>query len=211
MRYSEPYALPSYNCYVYLFTSTDKSRGYGVDKFNDFTLAPTPSFWDYFGDSDNIYGWTVDWGGWQIQDEKLQTTQSHSMIHTDANFAENRHVKADVRTITAGSEDWQVAWLRAKWVDWNNQLYVGIKKNGHVELGIRSGGNQKGWANYTGLYPYTNHYIAVNIVETKVLVWVDGTLYLNITDSWVDNFNGKVVLDAHMSTARFDNIVVLDE
>jgi hypothetical protein len=132
------------------------------------------------------------------------------MIHTDATFSTDRHVKADVKTLTAGDDDWEVAWLRAKWVDWDNQLYVGIKKNGYVEVGIRFQGNQDGNSTYAGLSPYSNHYIAVNIVGTKVFVWVDGTLYIEETHTWIDNISGAVGLDAYQSTAEFDNVIVLD-
>ncbi len=43
LKYSESYALPSYNCYVYVFTSTLRERASGTDKFDNFGFAPTIS------------------------------------------------------------------------------------------------------------------------------------------------------------------------
>jgi|WetSurMetagenome_2_1015567.scaffolds.fasta_scaffold01645_5 hypothetical protein len=40
LMYSEPYALSSYNCYVYIFTSTDRSVYSGTDAFDNFNLRP---------------------------------------------------------------------------------------------------------------------------------------------------------------------------
>jgi hypothetical protein len=66
LRYSEPYALPSYNCYVYVFTSTLGTRAWGTDKFDNFELSPKR--YEFYNTGDDDYGWNR--GGanvWQAQ------------------------------------------------------------------------------------------------------------------------------------------------
>jgi len=41
LRYSESCDLPSYDCYIYAFTSTLRSRTNGTDKFDNFEFSPT--------------------------------------------------------------------------------------------------------------------------------------------------------------------------
>jgi hypothetical protein len=65
LRYSESYALPSYNCYIYVFTSTLGTRAWGTDKFDNFELSPRR--YEYYNTGDNDYAWnkggTAIWQG----------------------------------------------------------------------------------------------------------------------------------------------------
>ena len=207
--YAEPYGLSASKCYIYLFTSTLESRNHGTDAFDDFRYSYDLSgFGDDFDDGD-YDGWTAGWGGWTVQNGKLKTTQSHSIIHTDEEFPKDRYVKADARTITTGTGNWQVAWVRAKYVDFDNQVYGGLKTDGNIELAVRYNGGQKGWLYYAGLNPCTTHTIEISVVGDRAMMWVDGTLYHDHTYDWFDNFGGTVALDAHMSTAEFDNVRIV--
>jgi hypothetical protein len=211
MRYAEPYALPSYNCYIYVFTSTDKSRASGVDKFDDFTLAPTPSFWDYFGDADNTWGWTISQGSWTISNEKLTAHQGNSLIRTNQQFTTNRHVRAEVRTLSAGDDTWEVAWVMVKYVDASNMIYSLLHTNGGVELAIIKNGQKIMRFGSSQLSPYNVNAIDVSIIGTKAMVWINGQLYIDTSHDWFDDFGGYTACWTENSLAEFDNIVVLDE
>ena len=40
LRYSQNYALPTYNCYVYVFTSSQRDSASGTGAFDDFAISP---------------------------------------------------------------------------------------------------------------------------------------------------------------------------
>jgi hypothetical protein len=212
LRYSEPYALPSYNCYIYAFTSTLRSRANGTDKFNNFALAATPSFWDYFDDAGNYYGWTNLSGTWTVQNGKLQTSQTGSMIKTYKQFTINRHVRVTLKTNNNGSDHWNTAWLIAKrTADWNNAVFGLIDTNGDIELSVIRNGEKDMYGNASGLSPLQTHAIDISIIGTRARMWVDGTLYIDVTNSKFVEFGGSVALYTDYSTGEFDNVVVIED
>ncbi|MFW6117076.1 MAG: hypothetical protein ACOC6G_00645 [Thermoproteota archaeon] len=188
--YSEPYALPSYDCYLYVFTSTLRSRSSGTDKFDDFTFAPTPSFWDYFEDVDDPYWWTVDWGSWQVQDGKLENTDSASMIHSNDPCFHVGHVRTEMKTTNAGSSTWHVGWLMVKWINWDNCVYALLHKDGGVELTVISGGDKNMYTNTSNLTPLNKHAFDVSIIGNTARMWIDGTLYVTANDAYFDDWHG---------------------
>ncbi|MBN1245849.1 hypothetical protein JXA31_09680 [Candidatus Bathyarchaeota archaeon] len=212
MRYAEPYALASYDCYIYAYTSTLKERANGIDKFDDFSLAPTPSFWDQFDDADNYYGWvsSYDWY-WQVAGGKLGSTTFGAHIYVNQTFATNRLVKTDMETIshTGGTEN--VPWLFVKEQDGYNNVYVLIHTNGTLELSRVYLGSTETWTNSSlSLNPYDMHVLAVSIIGTNAKVWVDETLCLNVDDAYFDNIAGYVGLYTPGSRGEFDNVVIID-
>jgi hypothetical protein len=212
MRYSEPYALPSYNCYIYSYTSSDRSISSGTDKFDDFALAPSPSFWDYFEDVGNYYGWTVSQGSWAVSNGKLIAQQGNSLIHTNQQFISNRHVRTSVRTLTAGGDQWNVGWVMANYLDNSNKIYALLHNtNGNIELSIVKNGQKVMFWGSSQLSPYITHVIDVSIIGTTARVWIDGQLYIEATHDWFNDFNGyTAVYTDTSSTAEFDNTVVID-
>lgn len=210
MRYAEPYALSSYNCYIYAFTSTLKSGASRTDKFDNFALAPTTSFWDYFDDASNYYGWTVDSGSWQVTSGQLRSTAYNSHIHVNTAFATSRTVKTDIQTLSHTGDPWYVPWLYVKEQDGNNNVYALIHTTGTVELSMFYQGQQTMWFASSSLDPYYTHALTVSIIGTNAKVWVDGTLYLDVYNSNFANLAGYVGLYTPSSTGAFDNVVVLD-
>jgi len=166
------------------------------------------TFGDNFDDG-NYNGWTVTQGGWTVTSQKLRSQQSTtSLIRTNQQFTTNRHVRASVRTITAGSNSWDVAWLIGKYVDPSNQVYALLHKNGNVELSIVKNGVQLVYTASTPLSTYNTNTIDLDIVGNKAYVWVRGDLYLTVTHDWLDDFGGYAALYARASTAEFDDITV---
>lgn len=100
LRYAEPYALPSTNCYIYAYTSSNQN---GTGTFDNFYLKPAEGiFKDDFNDG-NYNGWTVDSGSWSVSNGKLQSNQQDSHIHHNQAFSSpNRHVAADIQTVSSG-------------------------------------------------------------------------------------------------------------
>jgi hypothetical protein len=216
LRYSEPFALPSYKCHVYVFTSTLRSRSSGTDRFDNFTVYPTATatttaFKDDFMDG-NYNGWTVDSGNWQASTKKLSSTAQNSHIHINTPFSTNRTVKTEIQTLSHTGDPWNVPWLFAKEQDGNNNVYALIHTNGNVELSMYYQGNKTilGIAS-SSLNPYSTHVLTVSIIGTNAKVWVDGTLYHNITNNNLANLAGYVGLYTPSSTGLFDNIIVFDE
>jgi hypothetical protein len=211
MRYSEPYALSSYDCYIYAFTSTNRSRSSGTDKFDNFALAPTPSFWDYFDDASNYYSWTADSGSWQVTSGQLRSTAYNSHIHVNTAFAANRLVKTDIQTLTHTGDPWNVPWLFAKEQDGNNNVYALIHTNGNVELSMWYQGQKTIlYIASSSLNPYTTHVLTVSIIGTNAKVWVDGTKYIDVTNNNLANIAGYVGLYTPSSKGAFDNVVIID-
>jgi len=211
LRYSEPFALPSYNCYVYIFTSTDRSTSSGTDGFDNFAINPTSAFKDDFNDG-NYNGWTVSQGSWTASNGKLTAQQGNSLIRTNQQFTTNRHVRAEVRTITAGDDSWEVGWVMVKYVDASNMIYSLLHTNGGVELAIIKNGQKIMRFGSSQLNPYNVNAIEISIIGTKAMVWINGQLYIDTSHDWFDDFGGYTAFRTDQdSTAEFDNIVVLDE
>ena len=136
LKYAEPFALPSTNCYIYAYANSDQN---GTGTFDNFAIYPAQNFRTEFNGSD-LDGWTTDSGSWTAQNGKLQSTNTGSHIHYTAEFAKNRHVRADIQSLSNGG-DRNVAWLIAKEIDGNNMVY-GLIRTGYVELGIHYDGQQ---------------------------------------------------------------------
>jgi hypothetical protein len=215
LRYAEPFALPSYKCYVYIFTSTLRSRSSGTDQFDNFEVYPTATattaFKDDFQD-ENYNGWTVDSGSWQIINKQLRATSTHSHIHVNTSFSSNRHVKVDIQTLTAG-DPWNVGRLMVKEENGNNNVYALIKTDGVVELAWFKNGQQTSWQVQSSptISPFDIHVLAVSIVGTNAKVWVDGKLYIDGDHADLATISGYTGLYTPDSTALFDNIIIFDQ
>lgn len=209
LRYAEPFALPSNNCYIYAYTSSDQN---GTGTFDDFKIYPSQVFMEEFN-SENPDDWDIDSGNWEIVDNKLRSTTNGSHIHYPEQFATNRHVRADIKTLTAGPNDEDVAWLIAKAVDGNNMIFGRILKNGMVQLGLHYGGTPTYWQPQTNpqIDPLQQHSMAISIIGENAKLWVDGTLYVDANNSHFDDIQeGYIGLYTCGSTGSFDSIAVLN-
>ncbi|MCW4045090.1 MAG: hypothetical protein NWE94_06195 [Candidatus Bathyarchaeota archaeon] len=52
--------------------------------------------------------------------------------------------------------------------------------------------------------------MAASIIETNAKVWVDGTLYHDVTDNTLASIAGYTGLYTPSSWGEFDNVVVMD-
>lgn len=87
-----------------------------------------------------------------------------------------------------------------------------MRTDGKVELVIFYGGYPTNWQVQTGLNAYNSNRITVTIVGTNAKVWVNGQLYIDVTNSNFANLNnGYVGLWTYNSTGTLDNIVVFTQ
>ena len=68
---------------------------------------------------------------------KIVAQQGSSLIRTNNQFSDDRHVRAQVRTISSGANSWDTAWVIAKYGNmWQDMVYALIHTNGEVELAV---------------------------------------------------------------------------
>lgn len=210
LRYAEPYALPSDDCYIYAYTSTTESYP-GTDTFDNYALKPAEIFRDEFKDG-NYNGWVVDDGSWGIQNGQLRSYEYYSHIHYYTTFSANRHVRADIQTLSSdGVNPWDVAWLKVKEQDGNNRVYALIRTDGKVELTMIYNGQMTIWQVQSGLNPHNLHRISVSVIGSNAKLWVDGTLYIDVSNNNLANLAGYAGLWTVGSTAAYDNIAVFSQ
>jgi hypothetical protein len=189
------------------FTTT----GYGSLVIYGNGRVELRSFNDDFEDQ-NYNNWTVALGSWSASAYHLSSLQGYSLIRTNQQFTSDRFVRATVQTTNPGSNSWDVAWLMAKYVDANNQVYGLIHKNGNVELCIWKNGQQTVYTATDSLDTTQPHRFDINIVGTTARIWIDGFLKRTVTNEYLDDFGGYVALYTPYSvTADFDDISVVQQ
>lgn len=206
--YAEPFALPSNNCYIYAYTNSDQN---GTGTFDNFEIIPAQNFRADFQNG-SLDGWTADAGSWAIQNGRLQSSTNGSFIHYNTQFHTNRHVRADIQTLSSdGVDPWDVAWLIAKAIDGNNRIYGLINTDGRVELSLWYNGQHTVYSASSSLSPYDQHSMAISIIGPNAKLWVDGQLYINQDNDHFDDIHeGYVGFYSNGSTAAYDNIAVLN-
>jgi len=206
LRYSEPFALPSYNCYIYIFTSTDRSTSSGTDKFDNFAINPTSAFKDDFNDG-NYNGWTVYSGTWSVVGGKLKADSS-GIIYNNANFPCDRVVQSELRTETAGQNPYDVAILIIKWDDFQNQITTRLFTDGTIELIMWKNGNMAFQTQVNSdLNPYEPHIFTASVIGTNIKVYIDETLYIDANSNYFDDIAGHVGYQTGPSS-YFDDMTV---
>jgi hypothetical protein len=204
LRYAEPFALPSSNCHIYAYTS---SRFSGTGAFDNYSLIPAQIVREDFNNG-NYNNWTVDSGNWVLNNGSLQSLTINSHVHYSTSFPVNRHVRADIQTVAAGGNAWDVPWLYVKEQDGYNNVYALIHTNGYVELAMFYQGNKSMWVAASSLNPFNLHSLAVSIIGINAKVWVDGALYIDVNDNNFANLSGYVGLYTSNSLGQFDNVAI---
>lgn len=165
-----------------------------------------PLFYQDFSVNDDLYWWTVLVGVWSWVNGVYDGNSGRSVVTRV--FPVNREVEADMITIVPGGAAWDTAWLHAKWVDSNNRVTLLLHTTGLIELGVVFLG--VGASSFVGsaLSPLVLHRFHVILIGTRALVYIDGTLYLNIVDVNIPSIVGTVCFEAATSHCQFDNLDV---
>lgn len=190
---------PGYNC------STLEVYGNGQIQLK--------SYGDDFQDG-NYNGWTVGQGSWSVTGAKLRSQQGNSLIRTNDQFTNDRHVRVELKTLSSGSNTWDVPWVIAKYDSmWNNMIYALIHTDGHVELAVYRNGAKVQWDEYGVAFdPYETNTLDIDIVGTTAYVWVNSELCIKESHTWFDDFSGYTALYTHYdSTGEFDDITVIKQ
>jgi hypothetical protein len=207
LRYSEPYALNSSECYIYIYTSTWGTYS-GTDSFDNFSVMPAQNFRDEFSDG-NTNGWTIDNGSWTAGNYQIGALNETAHIHINTPFSVNKHVRADIQTLESYGSNTSVARLMVKEQDGNNLMYALIATDGTVEMGIVYDGVETVYQAPSNLSAYEKHSLAVSSVGGNVKVWVDGQQYIDQTNPYVAYLAGYTGLYCVDSRASFGYIAVL--
>lgn len=216
LRYAEPYALGTTSVYVYIYASTLRSRNSGTDYMDDFAYTSYDSYYSKDDFTDTNYSNRWDWvsGSATIESGKFKM-YSNGEQKTQAAYNDFRCVAGKVATTQSGAEHWQVAWLVAKYIDWDNQIYGLLWPDGTVELAVRYGGNQHGWATASGNVsnPMSEHSWEIVLTGNHAVILIDGMPKISATDNYFASIHSER-LAVHGNSddciAKFDDIEVID-
>ena len=156
--------------------------------------------------------WTILSGTWTQKNGVIDATGSSPLTMSTANFGSDRIVTVRAITITAGSNVWNTAWIGGKYVDANNSIKLLLHTDGKLELQFKQNGVQWSYttSSSTGLSPSAWHTFHMVFLGNDVKAYVDGTLYLDVTNSLVGTLGG-----AHISLesggapeSQFDSMTI---
>ena len=152
--------------------------------------------------------WTVLKGTWAEKNGVIDATPSSSTTDT---FASNRTVTVRAITITAGSSAYNTAWIGGKYVDSSNSIILILHTDGKVELQFKQNGVQSSYTTgTTGLNPFVWHTFQMVFSGNTVNAYVDGTLYLTVTNSLVGSLGAAhISLESHGAPeSQFDSATI---
>jgi len=216
LRYAEPYALGTTSIYVYIYTSTLRSRNSGTDYMDNFAYISYDSSYskDDFTDTDYSNRWNWVSGSATVESGKFKMYNNGEQ-KTQAAYNDYRCVAAKVTTTQHGAEHWQVAWLVAKYIDWDNQIYGLLWPDGTVELAVRYGGDQHEWATASGSVsnPMSEHNWEIVLTGNHAVMLIDGAPKISATDNYFGSIHSEklaVYGNSDDCVAKFDDIEVID-
>jgi len=170
-----------------------------------FTLSNNPSSSD----------WSILKGTWTEKNGVIDATYSSSttdpIMMSTSTFASNRTVTVRAITITAGSNAYNTAWIGGKYVDSSNSIILILHTDGKVELQFRQNGVQSSYTTgTTALSPFVWHTFQMVFSGNTVNAYVDGTLYLTVTNSLVGSLGAAHIdLNSHVAPeSQFDSATI---
>lgn len=210
LKYSEPYALATYDVYVYVYMSV--SHACGWNSFDNFAFSPTITFFDHFDAPGTPSGWTP-YGSWSDSESKLTSYSISSIIISAASYKSDRTVSTSMNTYYSqyGYGSYAVAQLIVKYVNANNDVFCYLDKNGYLFLTLRNQGSQTDWYAYTGLDPISAfHTFTASIIGQNCKIWIDGTLYIDASNTGFNAYTGQVGYISLSSLMKADWININD-
>ncbi|TMI21938.1 PKD domain-containing protein [Candidatus Bathyarchaeota archaeon] len=159
--------------------------------------------------------WTVLKGTWAVKNGVIDATPSSSttdpIMMSTSTFASNRTVTVRAITITAGSSAYNTAWIGGKYVDSSNSIILILHTDGKVELQFKQNGVQSSYTTgTTGLNPFVWHTFQMVFSGNTVNAYLDGTLYLTVTNSLVGSLGAAhISLESHGAPeSQFDSATI---
>lgn len=148
-------------------------------------------------------------GTWAIEDAEF-SGQGNRVTSDD--FWQDFTLDLDVKTITAGAQPWEVAWINFRYFDQYNRYYVLLKTDGGVELSKFQDGTQYWLTSSTSSYnPLNQNHIRIVSGGSNIKVYVNSVLKINYTDTNPLLGQGRMGLEAYFSHVHYDNVVISGE
>jgi len=159
--------------------------------------------------------WSILKGTWTEKNGVIDATTSSSttdpIMRSTSTFASDRTVTVRAITITAGSNAYNTAWIGGKYVDSSNSIIMILHTDGKVELQFKQNGVQSSYTTgTTGLSPFVWHTFQMVFSGNTVNAYVDGTLYLTVTNSLVGSLGAaNISLESHGAPeSQFDSATI---
>ncbi len=170
------------------------------------TLSNSPSSSD----------WTTISGTWTQTNGVIDGSGTYPRLKSTVSYPSNRVVTVRMRTITSGPNLWNVAWTYAKYIDENNRIAVYLRPDGYIELDY----TQKGSTLYfistqqTQLKITDWHTFTTTFLGNEIKVQVDGTTYIDATNSSFSTFGAASValatpwIASGSDEGQFDSVTI---
>lgn len=139
--------------------------------------------------------WTKINGNWiTSQSGYLDGSGYYPEIRSTNTFASSRTVTARMLTVVAGSHNYDVAYLRGKWVDDNNKVVMYLTTDGYLEIDAKLSGTWYYYPNvHTGANPLVFHTFNMVFSGSQVQGYLDGQLYITLNNSVIGSFGSADV------------------
>ncbi len=165
----------------------------------------------------NSTDWTVASPLWSLQNGLLDgsgLTYLSPKIISSRSFSSDRTVELDFRTPTPGSaEPYYTAWIVGKYDDFYDKCVLVLSVGGSVGLSMfssRVGNTVHNYSANTTLNPTDWHHAKLVFTGNNALAYINGTLYLNVTDPIIGALgDGPISLASWGdSESQFNNVTV---
>ncbi len=154
--------------------------------------------------------WTVQRGTWALENGELSGEgTSASIVSTDA-FPSDRTFQVRMKTILAGSSPWYTAWSVGKYVNDCSRATLTLHSTGTLEFNVAVACSVTGWAAATSLSVFGWHKVRMVFVGDNAKVYVDDSLYFDVTDSKFSQLGDSKIELASWgpSHSHFDDVLV---
>ncbi|MBU4376584.1 MAG: DUF1080 domain-containing protein, partial [Candidatus Omnitrophica bacterium] len=119
----------------------------------------------------------------------------------------NFTLTADVKTITPGTNPWEVAWVSFRYTDRDNRYYFIIKTDGILELTRVVNAQMTQLRQKSSSYnPLNWNTIKIEANETNIKIYVNNNLEIDYTDFAPILETKPISLEARYCYAQFDNV-----
>lgn len=156
--------------------------------------------------------WTIVANNWALVSGKLDGSGVSSEIATSSNYASDRIVSVSAKTVSPGTQPWYSAWIRGKWIDNCNSVTLAMDNGANMglDLSVSQGCTANHYGATTNLVNTAWHTVMMVFTGNEVKVYIDGTLYIDATDSFIGALGAAKVALASWgpSESQFDGLTI---
>lgn len=186
-------------------------EGYNLNvlsaSYRHFTIGPA-----ILSNNPRDPDWIILGGNWTQPDGKLQGKGYWPEMASTTIFSADRTISISARTIVTGPNNWDTAWVRAKYVDENNKITMFLRKDKYLEIDVKKSGSFHYYVSRysTGQLPGDWHTFKIVFSNNNIKGYVDGTIYLDITDPMFGTFYESRILltSSGTSVSQFDSTTI---